>query len=1031
MTNSDRVMAPGPEISHPPELERRHLTVVFSDLVDSTALAQELDPEELSGVIDWYHKTCHQVMERFGGHVANYIGDGILAYFGWPQAAEDDAERSVHAALELVQAVSQGAPDGRKIAVRVAIASGLVVVRTIKAMGGKGDVVGESPNLAARLQSVTAPNTVVIAPDTWRLIGDMFEYRNLGTHNLKGITTPVQVRQVLRARPVSSRFEGYRQRTLLPLVGRDEQLSTMLEIWARATGGVGQMVLIWGEPGIGKSRLVHELCRSIDTAAATVMRYQCSSLHTATALYPIIEQMRMAAGLSQGETAEQQVEKLARLIGNGGTGTELALICKLLQIESPNVPRMPDLNPPQFREQLIETLWLQAQKQSERGPVLAILEDVHWIDPTTEELMLRAISRLSRHRICLLATSRERLPDAWYSFENTNRLGLERLNAVDSSTLTRIASSAAIEEQTIERIVARADGIPLFLEEMTRAICDAPTNVSSLRKRSEQQIPLTLQALLAERLDHAGKSKHLAQVASIFGREFDAHALRELSGWSDSDVDQGIASLVASGLMKGHQIGDRVSFKHSLMRDTAYDSLLNSEKKRLHRSALEYLEKAQSNARANIAEDLAFHAEQGQVWEKAAKYLAAACGKAIAKSANREAIALFDRALAALDHLPADKAAPYAIDLRLRAYAPLLAMGDVDRLIAVMRDADELARLIGDKRRQAATLSQLSSGLWLSGQHRTGLQYADMAEKLASDVQDFSIGLAAKFNRATLHHALGMVREAAEIYGSILDTLDGDLEYKRFGWTALPSVLTCGFLTWCAVDLGDFPLAKQTVDRAMRIVDVVREPYSVVYAHLADGLYQMGLANTRDAVTAFETAKAVAESSQMQLPIATAWLAAAYVQAQRAQEALSLLADADKAGTYKHGGMYNWVHHHLSLARAYLHLGRIDEAQATIARAQEIALAADEVVHLGLAYKTQGDIATVAMTEGGEIARRAFSRALSIAKPRGLRPLEAHCYAGLASLEDRLGRASEAARNREKAEQAYEAIGLTHPLGLN
>ena len=1015
---------------HPPELERRHLSVVFSDLVDSTALSQELDPEELSGIIYWYHNTCHRVMESFGGHVANYIGDGILTYFGWPQAAEDDAERSVHAALSLVQALSENAPDGRKIGVRVAIATGLVVVRTISALGGKGDIVGETPNLAARLQSIAAPNTVVIAPDTWRLVGDMFEYRDLGKHNLKGIANPVQVRQVLRARPVSSRFEGYRQRALLPLVGREAQFSTLLDAWDRASRGSGQTVLIWGEPGIGKSRLVHELCRRIDKDDVAVLRYQCSSLHTTTALYPIIEQMRIAAGLSHGETADERVEKIARLIADTGRAAEpaLALVCNLLQIRSPKVPRVPDLNPPQLREQLIETLWSQALKQSERGPVLAILEDVHWMDPTTGELMLRAISRLPRYPICLFATSREPFPEGWRSFENTNLLALERLNAVESSALARFASSGNIEDQTIERIVARTDGIPLFLEEMTRAICDAPANAFRV-PRSEEQIPSTLQALLAERLDHIGNSKYLAQVGSIFGREFDVNALLEISGWPNTEFERGIANLVTSGLIRRHQISDRFSFKHSLMRDAAYDSILNSERKRLHRSALDYLEAAERNAISNITEDLAFHAERGQVWDKAAQYFAAACGNAIAKSANREAIALFDRALAALNNLPADKAAPYAIDLRLRGYAPLLAMGDVERLIEVMREADQLARLIGDKRRQAATFSQLASGLWLSGQHRAGLEHAEIAERLASEVQDFSIGLAARFNRATLHHALGMVREAAEVYSSILDTLQGDLQYKRFGWTALPSVLTCGFLTWCAVDLGEFPLAKQTIDRAMRIVDAIPEPYSLVYAHLANGLYQMGLANAHDAVTAFQAAKDVAETSQMQLPIATAWLAAAYVQAGRAQEALSLLTVADKAATYKHGGMYNRVHHHVSLAQAYLQVGKIDKAQEAITRAQEMSVSAEEVVHLALACKVQGDIATVAMTKGGEIARDAYNKALSIAKPRGLRPLEAHCYAGLALLTDRLGLASEAACYRGKAEQVYRTIGLPYPPG--
>lgn len=1018
-----------PAILARPELERRYLTVVFSDVVGSTALSQELDPEELSGIIDWYQKTCHEVMKRFGGHVAKYVGDGVLTYFGWPQASEDDAERSVHAALALVDAISGGhAPGGRSIEVRVAIASGLVVVRTVEDVERKGDIIGETPNLAARLQSLAEPNTVVIAPETWRLIGDMFDYADLGSHDLKGIANPVHLRQVLRSRLINSRFEGYRRQSLVPFVGRDRQISLLMECWGRVERGIGQTVLVSGEPGIGKSRLVHEFWQRIKEQTV-VLRYQCSSLHTATALYPIIQQIRLAANLMQGETPDEQVAKLARFIRNTSAEGEpsLALVCNLLQLKSPHVPRLPDLAPPQLRERLVESLWLHARGQTQRGPVLAIIEDVHWIDPTTEELLLRAVHRLSQYPICLLATSREPFPETWSSGDNATCISLERLSTIDSKFLARAASSGSLADRTIERIVARAEGVPLFLEEVTHGICEEFANQeSSLRPRSEDHIPSTLQALLTERLDRVGKFKHLAQVGSIFGSEFDANVLQRLCELPKHEVDQGIENLVASGLVRrrGGAGGDRLKFRHSLMRDAAYESLLKTEKRQLHRSALSYLEDTQQNPTPYMTEAFAFHAESAQLWDKAAHYLAAACGMAIAKSANREAIALFDRALPALSHLPADAAAPVAIDLRLRAYAALLAMGDIDRLVAVMREADQLARSIGDKRRQAATLSQLSSGLWLAGQHRAGLEHAELAESLASEIQDFGIGLAARFNRATLHHALGIIREATQLFSSILDTLEGELEYKRFGWTALPSVLTCGFLTWCAVELGEFALAKRTTDRALRIVNKVAEPYSIVYAHLANGLYQLGRGHPHDAVTAFDAAKAISERSQMQLPIAGAWLAAAYVHAARPHDALSLLAEADRNATYRHGGMYNWFHHHLSMAQAHLAVSDVAAAQAAISRAQEIAVAAEEVVHLAWACKIQGDIAATTLNEGGEAARRAYVQALGIAEPRGLRPLEAHCHAALAQLHERLGLPNEAAQHRQNAEQIYSSVGI-------
>jgi class 3 adenylate cyclase/tetratricopeptide (TPR) repeat protein len=1013
-----------------PELERRHLTVVFSDLVGFTALSQELDPEELSGIVDWNHRICHQVMERFGGYVARYIGDGILTYFGWPQATEDDAERSVRAGLELVEAVSSGhLQAGRPMAIRVAIASGLVVVRTLDDGVGK-DVIGETPNLAARLQSLAEPNTVVIAPSTWRLTGEMFEYRDLGEHSLKGITGPVRVRQVLRARTVGSRFEGYREQWLVPFVGRDEPMSVLMQQCGCVRQDKGQAILISGEAGVGKSRLVREFYQHIRDEIVAVKRYQCSSLHATTALYPVIQQIRMAAGFSDQETADERAEKVRKILRISALDVEpaLALVCNLLQIKASNVAGVPDLAPQLLREYLVETLCAHAFTHPERTPVLAIIEDVQWMDPTTEELILRALSEPSQDLVCLIATSREVFPEGWRRSGRTLSILLERLSSADSASLIRCISSGRFDDQIVQRVVARADGIPLFLEEVTRAIYDArAAREAGFEHRREEDIPATLQDLLTERLDRLGKAKHLAQIGSVLGQQFDAVGLRALAEWPEDALSQGINDLLTSGLVgkRGAAASGRFVFKHSLVQDAAYESLLNTEKRRLHRNALAYLESLPKEAVSDIAETLSFHAERGQVWGKAAQHLTAACARAIAKSANREAIAYFDRGVAALDHLPKDQAVPYAIDLRLRAGAAFLAMGDIDRLIAIMREADQLAGSMGDKRRQAATLSHLANGLWMAGQHRSGLDYAEVAEKLGLEIEDFGISLSARFNHAQLDHALGMIREAAQRFASILEMLQGDLAYKRFGWMALPSVLASGFLTWCAVDLGDFPLARRTIDRAFHIVDQVPDPYSIVYANLANGLYHLGRGEAREAVSAFEVAKSVSERSQMALPIAGAWLATAYVHAGQPQEALAVLTEADRAATYMRGGRYNWFYHHLGMAQASLALDDISSAQTAVARAEELAVAAEEIVHLAWACKVKGDIATAAVDGPEEAGGLAYAQALNIAEPRGLRPLEAHCHAGLAGLNDRLGRAEEAVRHRLKAEEIYRALGLS------
>ncbi len=393
-------------------------------------------------------------------------------------------------------------------------------------------------------------------------------------------------------------------------------------------------------------------------------------------------------------------------------------------------------------------------------------------------------------------------------------------------------------------MVARGGGVPLFLEELAQSVRER--HMSSGTRWSEPAIPATLDALLTERLDRLGEAKHLAQVAAVFGRQFSAEALKALTGQSEREVEEGIRQLVVSGLVKRlGGIAGGLAFKHALVHDAAYESLLNSDKRRLHRAALRYLEERQKHAIARVAEALAYHAERGEVWDTAVQYLTTACTRAIAKSANREAIALFDRGLAALAHLPESQTAARAIDLRRHVYPALSAMGDMDRLMSVLREADELAQRIGDGRQQAAAQSQLAVGLWLAGQHRKGLEYAERAATLAGESGDFAIMLRARLARAHLHHALGMVREAADMYAAVLQLLPGDLAYKRFEGPVLPSVLAHGFLAWCAIDLGDFARARSTIDAAEHIIKQISHPYSVVYVYLARGLYHLARRETR------------------------------------------------------------------------------------------------------------------------------------------------------------------------------------------
>jgi tetratricopeptide (TPR) repeat protein len=873
---------------------------------------------------------------------------------------------------------------------------------------------------------VAAANSVAIAPTTYRLARGVFEYRDLGERRLKGLPKPARLRQVLRARVLDTRFEAYRAPKLAPLVGRAGQVALLAGLWQHVTSGAGQIVLISGEAGIGKSRLAQEFCDAARGDDAEVVHFQCLPLHAATALYPVSQYWWTTAELSSRDSPEIQADKVTQLLRRIGIETEpaAALMCSLLQIRASNIA-LPELSPQQFRETLVELLWAVLRRMSERGALVVVVEDAQWIDPTTEELLLRAFAELRRLPICIVATRRGEFPESWRRRRYATTVALERLSPEDSHSLVRSVGGRGLKSELVKPIVARGEGVPLFLEELTQAVRER--RVSSRAHWSKAGIPATLHALLTERLDGLGEAKHLAQVAAVLGRQFSAKALAAVSGHSEEDVEEAVGQLLASGLVQrvGRGAGG-LAFKHALVHDAAYESLLNSDKRRWHRKALRYLEERQKHSTARVAEAFAYHAERGEVWMKAVQYLAAACARATAKSANLEAIALFDRGLAALAHLPPDQAATHAIDLRRQVYPALSAMGDTERLMTVLREADELAQRIGDRGRQAAVQSQLAVGLWLAGQHRKGLEYAERAAALAAETGDFAIMLRARLARAHLHHALGMVREAADMYAAILRLLTGDLAYKRFDSPVLPSVLAHGFLAWCAIELGDFALARSTIDAAQHIIKDVSHPFSVVWVYLARGLYHLARRETRDAISAFETAQTLNERSEMRLPNATAWLAAAYVQDGRAHEALKLLSKADRAATYKSGGKYNWFHHHLSMAIVHLALGHVAAARAAVGEAQQIAETAEELLHLGWALKVRGDVETAG--GAGETAARAYADALAIAEPRGLKVLQAHCHAGIARLHARAGRTGEASAHRRRAAAMFSALGLACQL---
>jgi class 3 adenylate cyclase/tetratricopeptide (TPR) repeat protein len=641
---ADTPPTPAPAPSAVAEAERRQLTVMFCDLVGSTPLSARLDPEDLRRIIGAYHRCVTEVVEGFGGFVARYMGDGVLVYFGYPQAHEDDAERATRCGLALVDRV-QRLNQAEELHARVGIATGLVVV------GGEvveHDVAGDTPNLAARLQTLAEPNTVVIAAGTHRLLGALFEYRELGAVEVKGVAAPVLAWQVLRASAVASRFEALRGSALTPLVGREEEIDLLSRRWALAKTGAGQVVLISGEPGIGKSRIAAELEGRLYAEPHIRLRYFSSPYHQDSALYPFADQLERASGFLPDDPPAARLEKLETLLARAAPPDEdVAFIAHLLSLPSSDRHKLPNLNPQRIKERTLEALLRQLAGLAREQPVLMVFEDVHWIDPTSHELLDLTIERVRSLPVLLIITFRPEFQPRWTGQPQVTMLTLNRLDRRDRSALVaQVAEGNALPDEVVDQIVDRTDGVPLFVEELTKSVLESGVSLVG--------IPTTLHDSLMARLDRLAPVRLVAQIGAAIGRQFTYVLLRAVSDLPDDELRGALARLVASELVfeRGIPPDAIYTFKHALVQDAAHASLLRSTRQQLHSHIAEALEAHTPELMDTQPELFAQHYAEAGLVEKSVACWGKAGHRSAARSAMAEAAAQYQKGLDQLALLP-------------------------------------------------------------------------------------------------------------------------------------------------------------------------------------------------------------------------------------------------------------------------------------------------------------------------------------------------------------------------------------------
>ncbi len=724
------------------EAERRHLTVMFVDLVGSTEMATKIDPEDMRNVITSYQNTVAGVVARYEGFVAKFMGDGVLCYFGWPRANEDDAERAVRAGLDIISAVkASSGPEGGPLASRVGIATGVVIVGDLIGSGATQEaaVVGETPNLAARLQGLAEPDQLVLPRETQSLLGNIFDLKPIGAHGLKGIADPVDAYVVMGEAARESRFDARQSGTLAAIVGREQELELMSERWAKAKAGSGQMILVSGEAGIGKSRITRAVMDGIAQDDHIRLTYQCSPYHTDSAFYPIIQQMTFAAGILPTDGNLERLEKLEGVVGTDPENT--ALMALLLGIDANDRYDPLDLTPAQIRARTMRALISQLVQQAEGKPLLAIFEDLHWVDPTTLELLDMTLDAITGKAILILATARPTFEHGFGGHPIVTRFALNRLGREHTlSIVNKLTDGKSLPAEVMEIITDRTDGVPLFVEELTKTILESEVLIEAGDRLvldgplDTLAIPSTLHDSLMARLDRLQPIKEVAQTAACIGREFEHQLLAAISPLMEADLNTALEGLIKAELVYRRGVPPEAIylFKHALVRDAAYESLLKERRRNIHDEILAALEEY-----PDIAPEVrAHHAEAAGQTERAIDLWEVASKAAIARPAYDEGISHLKRAIALISPRMEgqDRAVlELALSLQIQLGFALLSRAGygADETKSAFEHALALADKIGDTPMRYSVLYGLWAGMHLRSKHAEALSQAEALVLLA------------------------------------------------------------------------------------------------------------------------------------------------------------------------------------------------------------------------------------------------------------------------------------------------------------
>jgi class 3 adenylate cyclase/tetratricopeptide (TPR) repeat protein len=1021
------------------EGERKQVTVLFADLKGSMELLADRDPEEARKLLDPVIEHMMEAVHRYEGTVNQVMGDGIMALFGAPLAHEDHAVRACYAALRMQDSVRRYAEGvfrrhGVPVEIRVGVNSGEVVVRTIGSdLHMDYTAVGQTTHLAARMEQMARPGTILLAPDTLALAEGFVQVTSRGPVPVKGLAAPIEIFELAGASPVRSRLHAAASRGLTRFVGRDAEIELLRQALGRAGERHGQVVAVVGEPGVGKSRLVWEFTHSHRSQAWLVLETASVSYGKATTYFPVIELLRSYFGIEPRDDDRKMREKVTGKLLSLDRALEPTLPAFLSLLDVPvGDPEWTKLDPSQRRRQTLDALKRLLLRESQVQPVLLVVEDLHWIDSETQAWLDMLVDSLPTVRLLLLVNYRPEYGHSWGSKTYYQQVRLDALPMASAEELLDglLGTGPGLADLR-QLLIDRTQGNPFFLEESVRALVETGALGGErgayrlARPIQSLQLPATAQAILAARIDRLGPAdKRLLQAAAVVGKDAPFPLLEAIAEEPEERLREGLARLQAAELLYEARLFPELeyTFKHALTHEVAYTGLLQDRRRTLHARILEAIEQLYSDRLDEYVERLAHHALRGEVREKAVQYLRRAGSKAGARSALPDARAWFEQALGVLEALPASRSRlEQAFEIRLELRTVLTQLAELRPALERLREAETLSEQLNDDHRRARVCSVLMTLHTLLGEMEEAVATGTRALEMAGRLGDLRLRIPTTSYLEQAQYYRGEYERVVELATDALAVLPADWVYEHFGMVAPASVYARAWLVISLAELGRFGEAAAHAAEAIRIAEATHHAYTIGLAHRAAGTLHLLAGDWARARSVLEHGITVLRTGNVVLSLDATVAGAAWALAQlgEASEALSRLRDGDQV--IERGGMRRAWHDQL-LGRAALLLGRFDEAQRFANRAVE--LLSSQPGGAAHALHLLGDVATHPDRFDAESGEACYRKVLALAAPRGMRPLVAHCHLGLGSLYRRTDSRGQAREHLTIATTMYREMAM-------